>query len=113
MGDHHAWQKESFYEVPVQVPFLLSWPEQITSHGERDDLVSLTDLFAIARHAAGKTDVRDGVDVLGTLKGTSPPREYLFGWYGQPVKPTFKVMVRHADWKYIYMSNGDVSSCST
>ncbi|MDD9269434.1 sulfatase [Paenibacillus sp. GCM10023248] len=106
MGDHHAWQKESFFEASARVPFFLSWPERITSHGKRDDLVCLTDLFAIATHAAGRTETRDGVDVLGILKGVSSPREYLFGWYGQPGKPTFKLMVRHADWKYIYMSNG-------
>ncbi len=26
LGDHHAWQKESYFEQSCHVPFLLSWP---------------------------------------------------------------------------------------
>ncbi len=26
LGDHHAWQKESFFEASCHIPFLVSWP---------------------------------------------------------------------------------------
>lgn len=106
MGDHHAWQKESFFEASARVPFLMSWPSVLPKGETRDELVCLTDLFAIATRAAGKLETRDGFDVLGRALGEAEPRLYLFGWYGKPGEPTFKVMVRTGDWKYIYMSNG-------
>ncbi|MBB6734352.1 sulfatase [Cohnella zeiphila] len=106
MGDHHAWQKESFFEASARVPFLISWPSQLPRGEERDDLLCLTDLFAIATGAAGRLEERDGIDALGSLTGSAKPRERLFGWYGQPGEPTFKVMVRDPEWKYIYMANG-------
>lgn len=106
MGDHHAWQKESFFEASARIPFLLSWPAGVAKQGVCDDLVSLTDLFGIATHAAGECETRDGMDVLGCLTGETKPRAHLFGWYGRPGTPTFKVMVRDPDWKYIYMANG-------
>ncbi|MBW7461228.1 hypothetical protein K0U00_44950, partial [Paenibacillus sepulcri] len=43
---------------------------------------------------------------LGSVTGKAAPRELLFGWYGKPGTPNFKVMVRDQDYKYIYMSNG-------
>jgi choline-sulfatase len=106
MGDHHAWQKESFFEASARVPFLMSWPSKLPQEECREELVALTDLFAIATHAAGRTDTRDGIDVLGVEAGTAQPRNHLFGWYGKPGTPTFKIMVRGQSWKYIYMANG-------
>lgn len=106
MGDHHAWQKESFFEASARVPFLMSWPAKLPKQETRDDLICLTDLFAIATRAAGRLETRDGFDVLGCALGEAEPRNHLFGWYGKPGEPTFKVMVRHGHWKYIYMSNG-------
>ncbi len=106
MGDHHAWQKESFFEQSCRVPFLLSWPSRFGGGARRGDLVCLTDLFGIATNAAGKPDLRDGVDVLGVLDGTGEPRQYLVGMHGEPGTPRFKVMVRAGDWKYIYLANG-------
>ena len=66
---------------------------------------ALTDLFGIATQAAGKTDLRQGVDVLGVLDGKAQPRENLFGYYGEPGTPLFKIMVRNGPWKYIFMAN--------
>jgi choline-sulfatase len=106
LGDHHAWQKESFFEQSCHVPFLLSWPASLPANVQRGDLVCLTDLFGIATHAAGATEVRDGVDVLGLLGGTAAGRAWLTGMYGEPGTPLFKAMVRDDDWKYIYMANG-------
>jgi arylsulfatase len=106
LGDHHAWQKESFFEASCHVPFLLSWPEQIAAGKTSSDLICLTDLFGIATGAAGKSDVRQGIDVLGLLNGTGHKRETLFGYYGDPGTARFKIMARGGEWKYIYLANG-------
>ncbi len=106
LGDHHAWQKESFFEAACHVPYLLSWPARLPRDTRRDDLVCLTDLFGIATHAAGATETRDGIDVLGLLAGESPPRDAVIGMYEEPGTPHFKVMARDRQWKYIFMANG-------
>jgi choline-sulfatase len=106
MGDHHAWQKESFFEASCHVPFLVSWPARITAGQRREDLVTLTDLFGIATAAAGHVEPRDGIDVLGLLDGSAPPRPHVIGLYGMPGTERFKMMVRDEDWKYIYFANG-------
>ena len=106
LGDHHAWQKESYFEVSCHIPFLLSWPARLSAGERRDDLVCLADLFAIATGAAGALETRDGVDVLGTITGETAPRKVLHGYYGTPGTPLFKTMVRTGDWKYIFLANG-------
>ena len=106
MGDHHAWQKESFFESACHIPFLLSWPARIGPRQSCGELVGIEDLFGIATTAAGKQELREGIDVLGMLDGAAPSRDYYFGIYGVPGSPLFKVMVRGQDWKYIYMANG-------
>ena len=106
LGDHNAWQKESFFDVSCHVPFLLSWPERLAADTRRNELVCLTDLFALATGAAGALEVREGVDVLGFLENRVAPRDYLYGLYGSPGTPRFKVMVRQGPWKYIFMANG-------
>ncbi len=106
MGDHGAWQKESFFDASCRIPFMLSWPSQLPADGRREELVCLTDLFAIATGASGKVQTRDGCDVLGALGGDAPARSALFGYYGSPGTPRFKVMVREGDWKYIFLANG-------
>lgn len=106
LGDHHAWQKESYFEASCHVPYLISWPAQLPQNIQRDDLVCLTDLFGIATHAAGVTETRDGIDVLGVLDGTATGRDYITGMYGEPGTPLFKVMIRDMKWKYIFFANG-------
>lgn len=106
MGDHNAWQKESFFEASARVPFLLSWPKRLPRDVRRKDLVCLTDLFGIATSASGEAEPRDGMDVLAMLEGELPGRQMLFGYHGTPGKPTFKIMVRDAEWKYMFMANG-------
>jgi arylsulfatase len=106
LGDHHGWQKECYFEGACHIPFLVSWPDQIPAGQRRTDLVCLADLFGIATRAAGKAQMREGVDVLGAIKGESAPRDYFFGYYGEPGTRRFKIMVRHGDWKYIFMANG-------
>ncbi len=108
LGDHTAWQKESFFDAAAHVPFLVSWPGgKIPQEQVRGELVCLTDLFGIATKAAGKPEYRDGMDVLGLIAGEASPREHLFGFYGIPGTPQFKIMVRDPKWKYIYLANGD------
>ena len=106
LGDHHGWQKESFFEESCHIPFLLSWPEQLPSDHKHDELVGLTDLFGIATGAAGDIDVRDGVDLLGSIRNGSVVRNCLVGYHGRPGTRAFKTMVRQAEWKYIYFANG-------
>ena len=106
MGDHTAWQKESFFDAACRVPFLVSWPSHLPKNVRRDDLVCLTDLFGIATTAAGSGDTRDGIDVLSLLETGSGSRDYLFGYYGEPGTPQFKIMVRSPEWKYVYFANG-------
>ncbi len=107
LGDHNAWQKESFFEQATHVPFLLSWPARLPADVRRNELVCLTDLFGLATTAAGQSQLRQGTDVLGMIAGNAKPRENLFGYYGLPGTPHFKIMVRQGSWKYIYLANGD------
>jgi choline-sulfatase len=44
--------------------------------------------------------------VLGVLRDEEAPRDALFGYYGSPGTPRFKIMVRQGDWKYIFLANG-------
>ncbi len=106
LGDHHAWQKESYFDVSCRVPFLVSWPNRIDAGTTTDNLVCLTDLFGIATTASGDPELRDGTDVLNALWGKTKPRERIVGMYGTPGTPRFKVMVRQGDWKYIFFANG-------
>jgi arylsulfatase len=106
LGDHHGWQKESFFDVSCRVPFLVSWPARLARDERRMELVCLTDLFAIATGAAGRLERRQGIDVLGMLAGNAQPREVLVGYYGVPGTREFKIMARDAAWKYIFMANG-------
>ncbi|MBT3272977.1 MAG: sulfatase-like hydrolase/transferase [Spirochaetales bacterium] len=106
LGDHHGWQKESFFEQSCRIPFLLSWPRELPGTIRRDDLVCLTDLFAIATGASGHTEVRDGIDVLGSISGETSGRDNLTAFHGRPGTAMFKAMVRQAEWKYIFLANG-------
>jgi len=106
LGDHHAWQKEAFFEAACHIPFLVSWPARLRADERRMELAGLTDLFGIATAAAGAPQMREGADLLGAIEGRAPRREHFFGYYGDPGTPRFKVMVRGGPWKYIYMANG-------
>ena len=106
LGDHHAWQKESYFEASCHIPFLVSWPARLSAGSACGELASLADLFGIASSAAGKPEIREGSDLLGVLEGRAQPREYLFGYYGEPGTPQYKMMARWREWKYIYMANG-------
>ena len=105
LGDHHAWQKESFFDASCRIPFLVSWPAALPRNVRRSELVCLTDLFAIATHAAGQPETRDGIDVLSVLDGSAEPREYIVGYYGNPGTDRFKIMIRDEVWKYIFLAN--------
>lgn len=106
LGDHRAWQKESFFEASCHVPLLVSWPAKLSAGQTRNDLACLTDLFGIASGAAGHQELREGSDILGLTAGTPQKRPNLVTFYGAPGSPQFKVMVRSEQWKYIFMANG-------
>lgn len=106
MGDHGAWQKESFFEASCRVPMLVSWPGHLAPNTRFNGLAALTDLFGLATTASGASELRDGHDLLNTLRGTAPERHELIGMYGTPGTRHFKCMVRQGDWKYIWLANG-------
>lgn len=106
MGDHGAWQKESFFEQSVRIPFLLSWPKVLKQGCKSDELVGLIDLFGIVTSACGKAERRDGVDVISKICAGESTRKYMFSFYGRPGTNKFKIMVRDARFKYIYFANG-------
>ena len=106
LGDHHGWQKQNFFEGSCRIPFLLSWPVQVPMNARRDELITLADLFGIATRAGGACELRDGVDVLGILRGESVQRSFLTGMAELPGSEFFKVMVVMDEWKYIFMANG-------
>jgi len=106
LGDHRAWQKESFFEQSTNVPMIVSWPGELPAGERRDDLVCLTDLFSIATHAAGDVAPRDGIDLIDVIRGNSNGRDRLFGYHGIPGTRDFTMMVREGDWKYIWITNG-------
>lgn len=107
LGDHGAWQKESFFEAATHIPFLISWPARIRPE-RRDDLVCLTDLFGVATGASGESVLRDGIDILRSLEGDADTRQTLIGVHARPDSPFFKIMVRRDRWKLIYYVNGGV-----
>jgi choline-sulfatase len=106
MGDHHAWQKESFFEASCKIPFLLSWPEKLPQGTQSEQLVCLTDLFGLATSASGEAEVRDGIDIIRALNDKELQRDHLIGYHGLPGTNDFKAMVRKDEWKYIFMANG-------
>jgi choline-sulfatase len=106
LGDHHGWQKESYFEGSCHIPFLVSWPARIPAGQIRNDLACHTDLFGIATGAAGHQELREGTDLLGIQTGTPQERADLLGYYSNPGSRQFKVMVRSGEWKYIFMANG-------
>lgn len=101
MGDHHGWQKSYYFEASVHIPFLVSCPNFIDENIKSNDLVCLTDLFALATHYAGSLKRREGINFIDGEK-----REYLAGIFGRPGELGFKIMIRQGHWKYIYMANG-------
>jgi arylsulfatase len=106
LGDHGAWQKESFFEASCRVPMLVSLPSRWEGGQRFNGLASLTDLFGLATSLAGAADLRDGQDLLAVLDGTAPARESLCGVFGSPGTNKFKAMIRRGDWKYLWLSNG-------
>jgi len=106
LGDHGAWQKESFFESSVKVPFAVRWPGEFQAGARSDALVSLVDLFGVATGAAGRFEARDGVDLRGGETGEAQRRDALFSVYGQPGSRQFKIMCRSGDLKYVFLANG-------
>ncbi|HUT17969.1 MAG TPA: sulfatase-like hydrolase/transferase, partial [Anaerolineae bacterium] len=106
LGDHNAWQKESFFEASCHVPFLVSWPQRLPADERREELVCLTDLFGVATGASGEVEARDGIDLLGMLEDSAQRRPFVIGMYGEPGTPRFKVMVCDPTWKYVFLANG-------
>jgi arylsulfatase len=106
LGDHGAWQKESFFEESCRVPYLVSWPAGLPSATLHEGLVTLTDLFSLATSASGVTENRDGQDILAAFQNGISERDEVLGLYGTPGTSRFKAMWRTGEWKYIWLANG-------
>ena len=106
LGDHRAWQKESFFEAACRVPLLVSWPARLPADRRHDGLAALTDLFGLATAASGAPELRDGVPLLEALRTGAPARDVVFGVFGTPGTRQFKCMVRRGNWKYLWLANG-------
>lgn len=106
LGDHHGWQKQNFFDAACRLPLLISWPAMVPAATVRSELITLADLFGIATGAAGECELREGIDVLGMLRGECAPRNHLVGIVEVPGSQDFKVMVLTDEWKYIFMANG-------
>lgn len=107
LGDHHAWQKECYFQSACRVPFLLSWPAKLPANTVNDAIVCHADIISLFTSAAGAPVIRDGMDILKVALGEEQPRKQLIATYGRPGTPNFKVMLREGDWKYILMTNGN------
>jgi choline-sulfatase len=106
LGDHHAWQKQSFFEASARVPLIVRWPDRLEGGRRDDSLTSVLDVFATAVTAAGGEEHRDGSDLVEIASAHRTARDTLFSFYGHPGTQLFKLMVRHARWKYIFLANG-------
>lgn len=107
LGDHGAWQKESFFEASCRVPMLVSWPRRWPCARRWTAPVTLTDLFPLATAAAkGSPELRDGYDLLRSLDTGASERRRCVGIFGHPGTRHFKAMLREGDWKYLWLANG-------
>ena len=106
MGDHGAWQKESFFEQSCKIPFLLSWPTKLKKNIIDESLVSLVDIFGIVSYVTGNPDFRDGINVIDCALTGREGRQMIPSLYGKPGTREFKIMVRDRRYKYIYFANG-------
>lgn len=107
LGDHGAWQKESFFEASCRVPMLVSWPQRWAGGRLWTAPVTLTDLFPLATAAAtGRALLRDGQDLARSLDAGVSERRSCVGLFGEPGTRYFKAMVREGDWKFIWLANG-------
>ncbi len=106
LGDHYAWGKRCFYEGPVHVPFIVSWPGRFPEGERRDHFVSHCDILPTFLAQAGEHAPEvPGEDLTPVLHDPAAPwREYTTSEFGRD--RTAKFMVRRGDWKYIYLANG-------
>jgi len=109
LGDHHGWQKESFFEGATRIPFIISWPGVLPENVYDNSLVSLVDLFGVATSAAGSPMFREGRSLLAPSTGNNDGGDetVFFGYHGQPGTIRFKAMVRCGKYKFIWMANGN------
>ena len=93
--------KISFFEGGIRVPFIVSWPDEISPGMKFDEAVHHFDIFStIASAARAKTPEDrkiDGVDLLPFLRldNSNKPHETLFWRSGNHQS------VLHRNWKYI------------
>jgi len=108
LGDHHAVQKENFFEESCHIPFIVSWPNCFEGNRTSEALVSLEDIFGLVTKATFKPELREGIDLYNILssKQKEKKRDVLMGYTSQPGTIDFRMMALSPPWKYIFHANG-------
>ncbi|MEQ7006694.1 sulfatase-like hydrolase/transferase [Actinopolymorpha sp. B17G11] len=117
LGDHHAGNKVMFHEPSAHVPFLVRPPKR-DGHGlhgtTSDALVTHADVLPTLVAAAGgvPSPDLDGHDLLATVRGGTPVRQYVCGLAadgrsgaGAAPAPVY-LAVTDGRWKYIWYPEG-------
>ncbi len=111
LGDHYGFGKRTFYEQSAQVPFIVSWPENLPAGERREQLVSLPDIYPTiisAVNGNNKEEI-DGINIIPVCEDdTKNTRDILYGEHGEG--NNLKFMVRWDEFKYIYFTNGGQES---
>lgn len=108
LGDHHAVQKENFFEASTHIPMIISHPNRFSKGLHCGVPVSLIDLFGLITSVTGEQQLREGIDIAGLLaEGRSHhQRETLFGVSSAPGSLDFRMMALQHPWKYVFHANG-------
>jgi len=106
LGNHNMWAKQTFFEGSCHVPMILMGVENCRRVGFNrtdDRLAGLQDVMPTLLDLAG-------IDVPGTVEGRSmisaPPRDHLYGEFGETGAASR--MIRHRHYKLIYYPVGNV-----
>lgn len=97
-------RKSNLYEGGVRVPYIITWPAQLTAGSVSHEIISNTDMLPTVLGAAGisTSDTFDGNNFMPYLLGQTSqgPNQRLF-WGINNVNTSGSVAMRDGDWKYL------------
>lgn len=97
-------RKSNLYEGGIRVPYIITWPAQLSAGLVSNEIISNTDMLPTVLGAAGisTTDTFDGNDFMPYLLGqtTQGPNQRLF-WGINNVNTSGSIAMRDGDWKYL------------
>ena len=102
LGEHGMWWKSTFYDGASRVPFIISWPGQITTGGLREENVSLMDIGTTLIDLVGLDPLpgASGRSFKHLLDGEGS--EWDDTVFSEYAGGTVSRMVRSGPWKYNY-----------